>query len=725
MKLKLLMLSLVSFLVLPLASWDRVRQMTWLDGNRLSLIAESESKAAAEVTSPFGMNVHLALRFQKKEGDPPNPRNLATELLVQGGVTWIREEFCWECIEPWPHKVDPRTYRWQEDDYFDYDAGINIASEQGFNIMGLLTYGPRTNVNTGQVYNKEDCNMDNSAAPIDDWLLAWREFVRAAVIRYGDRIHYWQIQNEPNWDCFWRKIDFSASSPNASDYVRVLEAAHQEIHKINPRARIVLAGLTPIIDNPDGVDYFYYLKQIHDAGGWPYFDILAIHPYRAPHFPEDVLPRSRFNMETLQYQTEPNQYNFTDEVVAFEQLMSHWGKKPIWITEIGWATEALKGRAAERGTQPEIVQSDYLIRTYVQAIAAGVQNVMWYDFRDDVVPGNPTESSFGIIQRDFSPKPAYYGFSTMASLLAGSKFQKQVRGQDDRNRPGDDDLYEYRFVKGTQTIIVLWKSRGGDEPRTVEVDNIAVPTVQVFGPDFGPTTLDAGTIINITNDTMSLELTERPVFVVFDTSASSMKVDALLVRQSGFLVLKPGENSSIHFDIQNTGNVAWTIEQGFLLENINGETLGAPSVHALENEVPPGQVTRWEIPIIAPEKVGSYNTKWQMTYNREPFGPVMSCLVIVVPEEEDISIDPVELLKEWLSELKRQISAKLNELWEDLMQRLEEWLQRELERLWREFWESLARQCCGTNVVAPAVLLLGAWSINHKRRRGMKDGDRD
>ncbi|MBC7250772.1 MAG: hypothetical protein H5T62_10865, partial [Anaerolineae bacterium] len=535
--------------------------------------------------------------------------------------------------------------------------------------------------------------------------------------------------------CFWRKVDLSASYPNAADYVKVLRAAYEEIHQVDSQAQVVLGGLSPEVNGP-GVDYFDYLEQIHDAGGWPYFDVLAIHPYRAPAFPEQVLPRSRFDVETLQYQTEPNQYNFTDEIVAFERLMSHWGEKPIWITEIGWATEALKGRAGERGTQPEIVQSDYLIRTYVQAIAAGVQNVLWYDFRDDVVD-NPTESSFGIIQRDFSPKPAYYGFSTMASLLAGSKFQEQVRGQDDRNRPGDDDVYEYRFVKGNQTIIALWKSQGGDEPRTVKVDNIAVPTVQVFGPDFDPTTLDAGAIINTTNGTISLELTERPVFMVFDTS--SVNVDALLVEQSRFLVLKSDESSSIRFDVQNTGNVTWTIEQEFRLENVNGETLGAPSAYALENEVPPGQITRWEIPIVAPEEIGIYNTEWQMTYNGDPFGPVMSCLVMVVPEGE-VNINPGTLLEGWFNELIQQISDELNERWEDLQQRFEEWLQgelerleheieqwlqRELERLWREFWDELLRQCCGTSALAPATLLLGAWGITHKRRRRTKRGNRD
>jgi len=725
MRTKLLLLSLLGLLALPLSGWDSAQQSAGYDGDRspLSLMTVSEGKAEAEVTSPFGMNVHLATRFQGKD-DPSNALDITTELLTQGGVAWTREGFCWGCIEPWPHQTEPRIYRWQVSDYFDYDSSIPMASEQGINILGLIADGPRTNVNNSQLYTHGECNMDDSAAPIDDWLPAWREFVRTVVTRYRVHIHYWEIQNEPNWVCFWRKADIGASSPNAVDYVKVLRAAYEEIHQVDPHAQVVLGGLSPEFDREGGVDYFHYLAQIYDAGGWPYFDILAIHPYRAPHFPEEVLPRSRFNVETLQYQAEPNQYNFTDEVIAFEGLMSHWGEKPIWITEIGWATEALKVRAAQRGTQPEIVQSDYLIRVYVQAIAAGVQKAMWYDFRDDVVPDSPTESSFGIIQRDFSPKPAYYGFSTMASLLAGSKFQEQVRGQEDRNRPGNDDVYEYRFAKDTQTIIVLWKSQGGDEPRTVKVDNIDAPTVEVFGPDFGPTTLDEGTIINTSDSTISLELTERPLFVVFDTSASSVKLDALLVGQSSFLILKPGEHSSIHFDVQNTGSVAWTVGQEFLLENVDGETLGASSAYALENEVPPGQVTRWEIPIIPPEEIGSYNTKWQMTYNGEPFGPLMACLILVMPEG-DIDIDPLALFREWLDNLVEYILAELNTFWENLKQQLEEWLQRELERLWREFWENLFRQCCGTSAIVPAALLLAAWGIHRRQRGRTKHDDRD
>lgn len=461
----------------------------------------------AATISPFGMNAGLSTRFR----DNPVDRIRAAQLLNNASVDWIREEFAWEAIEPNPHQV-PRQYRWQVEGYFDYDQALRLASENNTEVLGLLTYGPRTNINNGTVYNAPGLPppLIPDAAPISDWLPAWRDYVREVVSRYGEQIDYWEIQNEPNSIGFWRKVDLRAESPNAIDYVQVLRAACEVIREINPNDKIVLGGLSY---EGQGIDYYDYLQQIYSAGGWRYFDILAIHPYRWPAFPEQVRSRSKFNVRTLQYEENWIEYNYTDEIVAFKDLMRSYGEKPIWVTEIGWPIVALVQRANERGTQAEIVQSDYLIRVYIQSIAAGVDNIFWYDFRDDYwVVDDPNESSFGIIRADLSSKPAYYGFAVMASLLNNSRFVEQVRGQNDRNRPGDDDVYEYRFANDAQTIIVLWKSQGGDVPRTITVENISATTIQVLGPDF--TSNISGTM-DCPNGTISLELTERPIFVVY------------------------------------------------------------------------------------------------------------------------------------------------------------------------------------------------------------------
>ena len=215
--------------------------------------------------------------------------------------------------------------------------------------------------------------------------------------------------------------------------------------------------------------------------------------------------------------------------------------------------------------------------------------------------------------------------------------------------------------------------------------------------------------------------------------------DCAVLSSPAPLILHPSQSDVIAFDVQNTGNVAWAPHQGYALININDESLGASPTQTLTSEVPPGRIARWVIPIAAPLQAGLKWTEWQMAHNGEPFGPVMSCLVMVVPEGE-VNINPGTLLEEWFNELIQQISDEFNELWVDLQQRFEEWLQgelerleheieqwlqQELERLWREFWEELLRQCCGTSALAPATLLLGVWGINHRRRRRAKHGDRD
>lgn len=483
-----------------------------------------QAAAGQTVTSPFGLNAHLALRFE------PGEHEDAVEQLAEAATGWIREEFNWAVLEPLPGDL---TRTVVDDSLRRHDSAVRAASAAGVNILGLLTYGPNYNVNTGDRYeidfDKDGCpaHPDASAASVDAWLPSWRAYVRTIVTRYQDQIHYWEIQNEPNVQCFWRKVDLRAESPDAAEYAKVLRVAYETIQEVTPDAKVVFGGLPPGLE-ASNVDAYEYVKRFHDAGGWKYFDILAVHPYRAPAFPEQVLDRSRFDVTSLTYQASPNSYNLRDEVAAFGRLMASLGSKPVWITEIGWAREALKERAAQRGSRAELVQSDYLIRSYIEALAAGAQVVMWYDFRDDNVPENPTESSYGIVGRDGEPKPAYYAFSTMAHLLTGSKLVKQVHGQQDRGRAGDDDVHEYRFADGGRTVVVLWKSQGGDDAsRRVTLKDIPAPEARVFGPDYAPFEAKGGRLEKVTNDELTLPLTERPLFVVFD---SPRLEDRLLAR---------------------------------------------------------------------------------------------------------------------------------------------------------------------------------------------------
>lgn len=454
----------------------------------------SRQSVEGRADSPFGIVADLAFRFGGCE-------DRAADSMANAGVTWIRERFCWGCIEY------PRgNYRWQVADWFDHETAVESARMRGFYVVGVLGA-------SRPAWTDEN-------VPIEELLDYWRQFVTEVATKYGDSIDHWEIHNEENVTEYWHDIEPGAR-PNAAAYVQLIRGAYEAIREVDPTDKVVLGGLSPGDQWPasqDVVDCFLYLQQLHDAGGWPYFDVVAVHPYRAPDSPEAVVPRSWYNVDDLQLGDSPNQYSLVDELEALHELVARFGRKPIWITEIGWSVKQLEGRARERGTTPEVVQSDYLIRAYVQGMASSyVQKIIWYDFRDDDVT-NPVEASFGIIRRDFSPKPAYRAYAAMTYLLEGTRFQGQVRGQQDHGCSEDDDVYEYRFVKGSQTIVVLWKCRGGDAPREVVVENVGAGAVQIIGPEGGYCyDLDTVPPISVTDGSISLPLTERPVFIVFRT----------------------------------------------------------------------------------------------------------------------------------------------------------------------------------------------------------------
>ena len=180
--------------------------------------------------------------------------------------------------------------------------------------------------------------------------------------------------------------------------------------------------------------------------------------------------------------------------------------------------------------------------------------------------------------------------------------------------------------------------------------------------------------------------------------------EATIVTYPESLTLQPGEVRVITIDLQNTGFLPWTGGGDFALVNTNEQTLGAAAAQVLSGEIPPGYISGWTISLRAPPDAGLYQTAWQMTHLGEPFGPVVTAMVIVVPDTET-GLDPSLFFREWLAGL-------LN----DLQRQVSEWLRREIEKQLQAFLQSLLQQLCGVSALVPMTVILGTAVIRRKKR---------
>ncbi|GAB4423547.1 MAG: hypothetical protein OHK0015_01290 [Chloroflexi bacterium OHK40] len=324
----------------------------------------------------FGLNSHLATRYPD-----PSSMDVPAALVTELGVGWVREDFHW-------HRVQPRPDAW---DWTFTDAAMRALLGRGVNVLGVL--GP--SVGWATPFGGDTPNDVSYYAPDED---AFVEYVRGVVTRYRRYIHHWEVWNEPDHPIFWRP------APDAAAYTRVLIRSAQVIREIDPDAQVLIGGINPYDST--------FLRAVAENGGWDSFDILAIHPYVNPYAPEDG--------------------NLAAAADGIRALAQQYGEKPIWVTEVGWASGPSDRDAAGRADEEQ--QASYLVRAMLMLWEAGAEKIFWYSFKDD--PGNP----YGLVRlgsgrTDYSQrKPAFDALRTLNQQLAGATYV------------GRRDLFEQRVI---------------------------------------------------------------------------------------------------------------------------------------------------------------------------------------------------------------------------------------------------------------------------------------
>ena len=227
--------------------------------------------------------------------------------------------------------------------------------------------------------------------------VAFSRFVRDAVRRYGPNGTYWAVHNglpkrpirqwqiwaEPNFRAYWN------GRPNAAQYVSLLHVGHDAVKSVDPRARVLLGGLA---ETRLGIPMRTFLRQVYQAGGKPYFDVVSIHPYGR------------------------SQRGVLGGVVRSRRVMRRYGdgRKRLRVTEFGWATAGRVSGGTRAFKTTLRGQSSKLRKTYRLLLKRRhryhIDGVYWFSMHDR--RRHPGERNWwgintGLIRKSGRAKPAW------------------------------------------------------------------------------------------------------------------------------------------------------------------------------------------------------------------------------------------------------------------------------------------------------------------------------
>jgi hypothetical protein len=340
----------------------------------LGLAAPAPAPAATNARVPaafFGVVANEAMVRTGAERD-----QLLTEIRAAGAGT-LRQELDWSSVEP-----TPGVQSWDR-----FDALVLAAARAGLHVLPVLFDPPPFRS------SDPDPDADGTAPPRDN--AAFAAFAAAAVARYGPGgslwaahpevvpvpVSAWQVWNEPNVPAYW------PAGPDPAAYAAMLRAVGDAIHRADPAAEVVTAGLP---DSYSRVSVVAYLRGLYAAGARGAFDTLAVHPYA----------RSAVRCVAI-----------LDGARA--ELDRHGDARvPIWATELGWASDGpVAPYRVGAGAQAALITQTF--RALVDArVRLRLRGVVYYDWQD----GAPYDGTdfwglhTGLHGLDGTPKPALAAF---------------------------------------------------------------------------------------------------------------------------------------------------------------------------------------------------------------------------------------------------------------------------------------------------------------------------
>lgn len=158
-----------------------------------------------------------------------------------------------------------------------------------------------------------------------------------------------------------------------------------------------------------------------------------------------------------------------------------------------------------------------ILRHYVQAAAAGVGGVVWFDLRDDTNDPRHPEQMKGLVRRDFSPKAPLLGFANAVGMLHGLLYAGQLAGT-------PPQFESALFIAGNRQVAVLFPRPNRVLPAALAPLQLVPGELGVFGFDRRQRPLIRSAVGPL------VETSASPFFITLDTWRAQSEPKLALAR---------------------------------------------------------------------------------------------------------------------------------------------------------------------------------------------------
>lgn len=324
--------------------------------------------------------------------------DLDARYMKAGGIESIRISIPWSGVQP----TRKSPYDWG-----GTDLTIETAVKAGLRVLPSLGSPPKW------ATGKETTMPVATARQRQEW----KRFLSAAVARYGPGGDFWAerapgtggVGPGPNYETepeiarpipirewqIWNESNFFyfAYPVSPAKYAKLVTISSQAIKAVDPRAKVVLAGLfaEPQAKGKKGMPATTYLQRLYDIPGFKSrFEGIDLHPYAVDY-------------QELERMTE----EFHD--VAVENR----DRPALYMTELGWGSQNnFQQVAYEQGIRGQVKQLRgsyaYLMQN---ARRLNLKSAYWFSWKD--LPGSCTFcDSVGFFRAGpkFKAKPAWHAF---------------------------------------------------------------------------------------------------------------------------------------------------------------------------------------------------------------------------------------------------------------------------------------------------------------------------